>query len=341
MRRLTLYLDSSSWNIGVNSVQGSVMSNGLIVCYSIENLLELLSTSSTSKRDYLDSQLDQLSAEFIENCGDSRSGFTYETSLRKLNRDERRFLFENAKQVSTIGGFGLSDYLQKMIGGIASKGYKSIGEEALKNLRAMLDAPINEFEDNANRIVWSRYAQDTLQHAEEAIDELTKRLEAHDDCRLPELNPAKIANFSGKGAAEKVLREAGKSDAKYVVDAFLSDIPIDRAVSRQMEPTRDQILRLAQALFFLRYNRESKNMKDSEQARKDFQGSLTDLEHIANASACSIFHTSDKKQSNIASAVYDHLNVSTCVLYYSANDDRTEVRYDPSKLNVKIDMVTR
>ncbi|KXF91517.1 hypothetical protein AT574_06235 [Phaeobacter inhibens] len=228
-----------------------------------------------------------------------------------------------------------------MIGGIASKGYNSIGEEALKNIRAMLDAATNEFEDSANRIAWKHYAQDTLQRAEVAIDELTKRLEAQGECRIPELNPAKIANFSGKGAAENVLREAAKSNAKYVVDAFLSDIPIDRAVSRQMEPTRDQILRLAQALFFLRYNRESKNMKDSEQARKDFQGSLTDLEHIANASACSIFHTSDKGQSKIASAVYDHLNVPTCVLYYLAKDDRTEVRYDPSKLNVKIDMDTR
>lgn len=341
MRRLTLYLDNSSWNLAANSVQPSIMSNGIIVCYSIDNLLELLSTSSPCKRDDLDNQLDQLSAEFLENCGESGSGFTYETSLKKLNKDERGILFENAKQVSPIGGFGLLDYLQKMIGGIASKGYNSIGEESLKNLRVMLYTAINELEDSAEKIAWRRYAQDTLQHAEVAINNLTKLLETHEEYRIPELNPAKIANFSGEGAAEKVLREAEKSNAKYVVDTFLDDVPIDRRVSRQMEATRDQILRLAQTLFFLRYNRESKNMRDSEQARSDFQGSWTDLEHIANASACSIFHTSDKRQSNIASAVYDHLNVPTFVLYYSVKDDRTEVRHEPSKLNVQIDMDTR
>lgn len=229
------------------------------------------------------------------------------------------------------------DTLQKFIGGIASKSYDDVHQEALQNLACMIGADVDELDDGIDKDILNLGFKKLLKDVDAALGELTQHFQVHEEARFPELDQVKIANFSGEGTAERVLREAEKSNAIGVVEAFLSDVPVSRVESRKMRANRDQILRLSQALFFLRYKREAKNMKDNERARRDFQGSMTDLEHIAHSSVCSIFHTSDRAQSQIAAAVYDHLNVSTAVFYYSKKDDTTTVAYQPSQFSMLLE----
>lgn len=227
--------------------------------------------------------------------------------------------------------------LQKMIGGIQSKSYDAIFQEALGNMESMLDTAIDDLDDGIERDLCILRKRIILQDANSAIDDFQYQVAKHEDLRLPEVDHVKVANFSGKGAAEKVFNEAEKSGAFETVRAFLSDVPIMRNEAHEVQMERDKILRVTQTLFFLRYKRETKNMKDSERARADFQGSLTDLEHIANASVCSVFHTSDKAQAAIAAATYDHLNIPTAVAHFSIKDDVTTFIHLPSQISAILD----
>lgn len=339
MPRLTFYLDNSSWNHlargHINSFRNVVAINNSLICYSLDNLREILSTANSNNRIALELQIDNMFAEFVENLGASTSGLPYEASFRVIGHDERWRIYEDSVHYSSVGGFGFLDILQKLIGGIASKSYDDVHEEALQNLTCMLDAAVDELGDGIGKDILNLGFKKLLKDA--ALGELTQHFQVHEEVRLPELDQVKIANFSGEGTAERVLREAEKSNATGVAEAFLSDVPVSRAEYRKMRANHDQIIRLSQALFFLRYKREAKNMKDNERARRDFQGSMTDLEHIAHSSVCSIFHTSDRAQSQIAAAVYDHLNVSTAVFYYSKKEDTTTVAYQPSQFSMLLE----
>ena len=120
-----------------------------------------------------------------------------------------------------------------------------------------------------------------------------------------------------------------------MVDEFLGQPPqisSKRTDAHLGIPTWEQVNRLAQLLFLLGYWREPKHRKDRERARIDFAGGQADICHIANASFCSIFHTSDKPQAHLAAAVYDHLNVPTMVLLYTPKTDTETTLYAPKSI---------
>ncbi len=338
MPRLTVYLDNSSWNQLakglLSSFKDTITKNNSLICYSRENLHEIMATKNNAVRAALEHQLDDLSALLIKNLGEASDAATYKAEFKHITHKERLRIYENAEPLSPLGGFGLADILQKLIGGISSTSYEDIAQEAFLNLKSMLETATNDLPNSPVKTQLEQKKEKILREAKDALDQLLKQINQHSEMRLPELDHVKAANFSGQGTVENIFLKAQKTDAIWVVKAFLSDIPVQRNKARIMQANHEQVLRLAQTLFFLRYKREAKNMKDGERARVDFQGSTTDLDHIANASACSVFHSSDKAQAQLAAAVYDHLNIPTLVCYYSVKTNAETALYSPSTLQL-------
>ena len=172
--------------------------------------------------------------------------------------------------------------------------------------------------------------------ARKAQHDLLEHLNRQDDICLPQLDPAHINNFTGAGALERIIEVARSEEGTSImVDEFLGQPPqisSKRTDAHLGIPTWEQVNRLAQLLFLLGYWREPKHRKDRERARIDFAGGQADICHIANASFCSIFHTSDKPQAHLAAAVYDHLNVPTMVLLYTPKTDTETTLYAPKSI---------
>jgi hypothetical protein len=328
MVRLTVYLDTSSWNHllgGQMSSMGKVIgkSASCIPCYSIQTVEELLGARSEKKKAELDLQLDAVGARYLETLSDTVGGMPTDYRISVKSREERCQIYEGMQNLSSIGGFGLGDFLQKSIGGIGSTSFEDISKAALTDIERLLNIDVSEFPPEMVAIVTSA-AEAMKKQAREVHDELLDQLNRLDDICLPQLNPTQINNFIGTRAFERIIEVARSEEGtSAMVEQFLGQphpIPSKRADAHLCTPTWEQVNRLAQL------------RKDSERARIDFVGGQADILHIANASFCSLFHTSDKPQAHLAAAVYDHLNIQTVVLLYTPKTDIETMLYVPKSM---------
>lgn len=336
----TIYFDNSSWNALAEGdkckIRRGLLSTNIVTCYSIENLLEMLSTTNQEKLAQFQKTMDELNCRLLTRENGEALGKTYKASYSELNTQQRWERFKEAKLMSPIGTFGLTDLLQKMIGGIPSKSNEDIMTEALENMKTMLDDAIKDLDDDNDKILMQILKENLLQKAKEASTALVEQLANSEEFKLPELDHVHIVNFTGPGVVERIFKEA--ENPKYtgvidLIDGFCSHIPRRREEGRKCNATYDMIVNLAQLLFLLRYKREAKNTRDGERARVDFQGSMTDFYHIANSSVCSIFHTCDKAQAHMAAAVFDHFDIKTLVTLHQRDNDSPTTLYKPRSLS--------
>ena len=340
MLRLTVYLDTSSWNhllSGHMSSLGQLIgtSGSYIPCYSIQSIEELLGARNEKKKAALDLQLDAVGARFLETLSDSEGGMPTAYRISVKNRGERGQIYEDLQNFSSVGCFGLGDLLQKFIGGIGSTSFEDVSKMALADFERLLDVDVSEFPPELVAMFRGE-AEIMKEEACKAQHDLLEQLNQEGDIRLQQLDPARINNFIGPGAFERII-EVAKSHqgTSILVEEFLGGphpISSKRADAHLGTPSWEQVYRLAQLLFFLGYWREPKHRKDTERARIDFAGGRTDICHIANASFCSVFHTADKPQALLAAAVYDHLNVPTMVLLYTPKTETQKTLYAPKSI---------
>lgn len=340
MVRLTLYLDTSSWNhllVGqMSSFRKAIGRSGsCIPCYSAQSIEELLGVRSEKKRTELDLQLDAVGARFLETISDTVGGMPTGYRITVKNREERSQIYEDMQNFSSVGGFGLGDLLQKFIGGIGSTSFEDVSKMALTDIEQLLNLDVSECSPELATIV-TRAANEMMEQARKAQQDLLEQLNRENDIRLQQLDPARINNFTGTGAIERIIEAANSHNSTSIlVKEFLEQSPRispERADAHLGTPSWEQVYRLAQLLFLLGYWREPKHRKDTERARVDFSGGQSDICHIANAFFCSVFHTSDKPQAHLAAAVYDHLNVSTMVQLYTPKTDAETSLYVPKSI---------
>ncbi len=310
-------------------------SDSCIPCYSIQTVKELLGARNEKKKSELDQQLDAVGARYLETLSDTEGGMPTGHRISVKSCEERAQIYEDMLNFSSVGGFGFGDLLQKSIGGIGSTSFEDISKAALTDIERLLDIDVSEIPHEMAAIVTSA-AKAMKKQAREAQVELWDQLNQQDDICLPQLNPTQINNFTGAGAFERIT-EIAKSEegTSAMIEQFLGQpdpIPSKRADAHLGTPTWEQVNRLAQLLFLLGYWREPKHRKDSERARIDFVGGQTDILHIAYASFCSVFHTSDKPQALLAAAVYDHLNIPTVVFLYTPKTDTETRLYVPKSM---------
>jgi hypothetical protein len=340
MVRLTVYLDTSSWNQLLSGQMSSVgqaigRSGSCIPCYSIQSIEELLGARDEKKKAELDLQLDAVGARYLETISDTEGGTPTGHRITVKNRGERGQIYEDMQNFSSVGGFGLGDLLQKFIGGIGSTSFEDVSKMALTDIERLLDLDVSEFPPELAAMVTSE-AEAIKEKARKAQHDLLEQLNREDDIRLQQLDAARINNFTGEGAFERIIELAKSHEGTSImVEEFLGGPPrisSKRADAHLATPSWEQVYRLAQLLFLLGYWREPKHRKDTERARIDFAGGQADICHIANASFCSIFHTADKPQAHLAAAVYDHLNVPTMVLLHTPKTDTETTMYAPKSI---------
>lgn len=340
MVRLTVYLDTSSWNQLLSGQMSSdreviIRSASCIPCYSVLSIQELFGVRDEKKKAKLDQQLDTVGARCLETVCDSEGGTPTGHRITAKNCEERARIYEDMQNFISVGSFGIGDLLQKFIGGISSTSFEDVSKMALTDLDQLLDFDVSELPPDLTEMVAS--AADAMKgEARKAQHDLLEQLNRHDDIYLPQMDPARINNFTGANAFERIIEAARSNEGTSVmVDEFLGQPPQispKRADAHLVIPTWEQVNRLAQLLFLLGYWREPKHRKDTERARIDFAGGQTDICHIANASFCSVFHTSDKPQAHVAAAVYDHLNVPTTVVLYTPKTDTETTLYAPKSI---------
>lgn len=306
-----------------------------IPCYSIQTVEELLGARNEKKRAELDLQLDAVGARYLETLSETKGGMPTGHRISVKSREERGQIYEDMQNFSPVGGFGFGDLLQKLIGGIGSTSFDDISKAALTDIERMLDIDVSELPPEMVAMIKSA-TESMKKQAREAQDELLDQLSRQDDFFLPQLDPVHINNFTGAGAFERIIEVATSEEGtSAMVEQSLGQppqIPSKRADAHLCTPTWEQVNRLAQLLFLLGYWREPKHRKDTKRARIDFAGGQTDILHIANASFCSVFHTSDKPQGHLAAAVYDHLNIPTMVMLYTPKTDTETTLYIPKSL---------
>lgn len=337
MVKLTIYLDTSSWNHLLGGQMSSLervtrKSETSIPCYSTQTIEEIFGTSNETKRNELDAQLDEVGARFLETISDAVGSMPTDYRIAAKNSEERRQIHEDMQSFSSIGVFGFSDLLQKSIGGIGSTSFEDIFQKALTDIERLLDFDVSEFPPGLAAIVTSK-AEAMMEQARIAQNDLLEQLSKEDGIRLQQLDPARINNFTGAGAVERIIKAAKQYDGTSVlVDTFLEApprIPSNRADAHLVDPSWEKVHRLAQLLFLLGYRREAKHRKDTERARIDFSGGHADICHIANASFCGVFHTSDRPKAYLAAAVYYHLKVPTAVLLYTPKTNADTMLHAP------------
>ena len=325
MVKLTIYLDNSSWNHLLSGQMSSLgqaigRSDSCIPCYSTQSIEELLGARDEKKRTGLNLQLDVVGAKCLETISDSVGGMPTGHRITVKNREERTQIYKDMQNLSSVGGFGLGDLLQKFIGGIDSISFDDVSKMALADLDQLLDFDVSEFPPELAATVMGA-AEEMKEKARKAQYDLTEQLNRENDIRLQQLDTARINNFVGTGAVDQIIEAANFHEGTSVmVEEFLKQpprIPSKRADAHLGSPSWEQVYRLAQLLFLLGYWREPKHRKDTERSRTDFSGGQADICHIANAFFCSVFHTTDKAQAHLAAAVYDHLNVPTMVILYT------------------------
>ncbi|WP_375553818.1 hypothetical protein [Roseovarius mucosus] len=338
--KLTVYLDTSSWNYLLSGQMPSLRrafgrSGSCIPCYSIQSIEELLGVRDERKKAELDLQLDAVGARYFETLSDTEGGVPTGHRITVINREERCQIYEDMQKFSLVGGFGLGDLIQKFIGGIGSTSFEDVSKMALADIEGLLDFDVSELPPELAAMVTSE-AEAMKEQARKAQHDLLEQLNRQDDIRLQQLDPARINNFTGTGAFERIIEVArDQAGTSKMVEVFLGGPPrvsSKRADAHLGTPTWEQVYRLAQLLFLLGYWRELKHLKDRERARIDFAGGQADIFHIANASFCSIFHTTDKPQAHLAAAVYDHLNVPTLVLLYTPKTGAETTLYAPKSI---------
>lgn len=306
-----------------------------IPCYSAQSIEELLGTHDEKKNTDLDRQLDVVGARFLETFSDAEGVMPTGHRITTKNREERSRIHEDMRKLSSVGGFGLGDLLQKSIGGISSTPFEDVSAEALNDIERLLDFGVSELPPELASMV-ADVAAGMKQEARKAQREILQQLSRQDDYSLPQLGPKYINNFTGEGAFERIVEVANSNNGTSIlVEEFLRGPPRispRRADAHLGKPSWEQVHRLVQLLFLLGYWREPKHRKDTERARIDFAGGQADICHIANASFCSLFHTTDKSQAHLAAAVYDHLNIPTIVLLYAPNTDSETMLYAPKRI---------
>ncbi|MEO1679541.1 MAG: hypothetical protein AAFU80_15455 [Pseudomonadota bacterium] len=119
MVRLTVYLDTSSWNHLLNGQMSSLgkvigRSDSCIPCYSIHSIEELLGVRDEKKKAELEQQLDAVGARYLETLSDTMGAMPTGHRITIKSIKERRELYEDMKNFSSVGGFGLGDLLQKI-----------------------------------------------------------------------------------------------------------------------------------------------------------------------------------------------------------------------------------
>ncbi|ATF18006.1 hypothetical protein [Phaeobacter gallaeciensis] len=340
MVKLTIYLDTSSWNHLLGGQMSSLervirKSETCIPCYSTQTIEELLGASNETKRNELDIQLDEVGARFLETISDALGSMPTDYRITVKNSKERRQIHEDMQSFSSVGGFGLGDLLQKFIGGIGSASFEDVFQKAQTDIERLLDFDVSEFPPELAAIVTSK-AEAMMEQARITQNDLLEQLSKEDGIRLEQLDPARINNFTGAGAVERIIEAAKQHDGTSVlVEKFLEEpprIPSNRTDAHLVDPSWEKVHRLAQFLFLLGYWREPKHRKDTERARIDFSGGQADICHIANASFCGVFHTSDRPQAYLAAAVYDHLKVPTAVLLYTPKTNEETMLHAPESI---------
>jgi hypothetical protein len=340
MVKFTIYLDTSSWNHLLGGHMSSLekiirKSETSIPCYSTQTIEELFGTSDKTKRNELDVQLDEVGARFLETISDPVGSMPTDFRITIKNRGERRQIHEDMQSFSSVGGFALGDLLQKFIGGIGSASIEDISQKALTDIERLLDFDVSELPPEFAAIVKSK-AEAMVGQARTGLNDLLQQVSKEDGVQLSQLDPAHINNFTGVGAVERIIEVAKQHDGTSdFVEKFLEGppcIPSNRADAHLVDPSWEKVHRLTQLLFLLGYRREAKHRKDTERARIDFSGGQADICHIANASFCSVFHTSDRPQAYLASAVYDHLKVPTVVLLYTPKTNGETMLHTPEGL---------
>jgi len=280
-----------------------------------------------AKRTALDLQLDAVGARCLETLSDTDGGMPTGYRLTVKDSGQRGEIYDDMQKFSPVGGFGLGDLLQKLIGGIPSLPHEYVLRRAQDDIERLLDIDVSGLPPELAATLISA-TEDMKGRARHAQHGLLEQMNLQNNFLLQQLVAARINNFKGMCAFERII-EAAKSQegTSGLVEEFLNQpprIPSKRADAHLGTSSWEQVFRLAQLLFLLGYWREPKHRKDTGRARVDFAGGQADICHIANAFFCSIFHTSDKPQAHLAAAVYDHLNVPAAViLYRPASNDET------------------
>lgn len=340
MPKITYYLDTSSWNHLLNGKM-SVLNDAIgradscVLYYSTQSIVELLGVRDEQKRSALDLQLDMAGARHLETVSETEGGKPTDYMITLRDRGQRGQIYDDMLRFSPVGGFGIGDLLQKAIGGISSMSHEDIAAKALADFERLLDFDVSDLPNEVVEAVLT-LTSDMMERARHAQAELLDQLNRQPEEQLKQMESARINNFTGSGAVERIIQAAKQQDATAaLVDAFLCShpaIPSVRLDAHLATPSWEQVSRLSQLLFLLGYWREPKHRKDSEQARIDFAGGQSDICHIANAFFCSVFYTSDKPQAQVAAAVYDHLNVPTIVILYTPATHEEVVLYFPSRI---------
>lgn len=308
-----------------------------IPCYSTQSIEELLGARDEKKRTALDLQLDAVGAKCLETLSETEGGMPTGYTISVKDREQRGQIYDDMQRFSSVGGFGLGDLLQKSIGGISSLPYDDILRKAQEDIECLLDLDVSGLPlELADTLLDA--AANMKERARQNQHELHELMKLQDDFRLQQLAPASINNFTGSGAFERIIETARSQEGTLaLVEEFLNKptrIPPKRADAHLGTPCWEQVFRSSHLLFLLGYWREPKHRKDTERARVDFSGGQADISHISNAFFCSVFHTSDKPQAQLAAAVYDHLNVPTAVILYAPKNDVETVLYTPTRIQV-------
>lgn len=340
MLKLTVYLDTSSWNHLLNGplpLLDEVIGKAslCIPCYSTQSIEELFGLRDEAKRAALDMQLDAVGARCLETISDVEGGMPTGYTITVKDPEQRQEIHNAMQKFASVGGFGLGDLLQKMIGGIPSTDHEDIIEKAKDDIEQLLNIDFSGLPPELEAAL-KKASEDMKHKAHKAQNDLFEQLNRQNDIRLQKLDPSRINNFTGAGAVERIFDSARSQEgSSYLVEEFLNQspcIPAKRGEAHLGTPSWEQVSLLAQLLFLLGYWRETKYRKDTARARLDFSGGQADICHIANAFFCSIFYTSDKPQAHLAAAVYDHLSVPTAVILYSPVTNTESIVYMPTNL---------
>ncbi|UWR25735.1 hypothetical protein K3757_14915 [Sulfitobacter sp. S223] len=158
------------------------------------------------------------------------------------------------QNLSSVGGFGLGDLLQKFIGGIDSISFDDVSKMALADLDQLLDFDVSEFPPELAATVMGA-AEEMKEKARKAQYDLTEQLNRENDIRLQQLDTARINNFVGTGAVDQIIEaENFHEGTSVMVEEFLKQpprIPSKRADAHLGSPSWEQVYRLAQLLFLL------------------------------------------------------------------------------------------
>lgn len=222
-------------------------------------------------------------------------------------------------------GYGLSGMLQKFYGGLEDNTFEEIAKNGAQELKDYLNKSVESIDDIEELDpTFKNTLKDFFAAVPEIIEETGRNLANQLDGKSGDTQIFQLEKATGVGPrtlnnikVPNVLKKVwdsvqkGLPDNELDLEIFFGIKPAPWSPNPERElTTLEKVNAIYHQLNFLGYYRDS-HMK----VERRFNASFSDMTHAGLASFCHLFICSDKNLSMKASAAYEHLNLSTKIIY--------------------------